>query len=106
MSHLDNGDIVHDKPKSDSFTSKFERVQSKRSPAISEAIQGTSCERFNKEFGLESFSDRKWVRKLTSFYKIVKGNSPQYLSDYLKEKFCLQHQNCEPNYVKYFQNDS
>ena len=31
MSHLDYSDIVYDKPKSDSFTSKLERVQRKRS---------------------------------------------------------------------------
>ena len=48
------------------------------------AIQDTSHERLYKELGLESFSGRRWVRKLTFFYKIIKGNSPQYLSNYLK----------------------
>ena len=51
---------------------------------MTSAIQGTSRERLNKELLLESLSDKRWVRKLTFFYKIVKVNSPQYPSYYLK----------------------
>ena len=42
------------------------------------------CSRLHKVLGLESLSDRRWVRKFTLFYEIVKGNSPQYLSNYSK----------------------
>ena len=49
-----------------------------------DVIQGTLCERLNKELGLKSLSDTKWVCNLTLLYKIVKVNSLQYLSDYLK----------------------
>ena len=66
------------------FTSRLERVQYKACLAITGAIQGTSRERLYKELCLESLNDRIWVRKLTFFYKIVKGNSPQYLSNYVK----------------------
>ena len=59
-------------------------MQYKACLAITGAIQGTSRERLYKELGLESLSDRRWVLKLTFFYKIVKGNSPEYLSSYLK----------------------
>ena len=59
-------------------------MQYKACLAITGAIQGTSREHLHKELCLESLSDRRWVRKLTFFYKIVKGNSPQYLSNYLK----------------------
>ena len=83
-SHLDYGDIVYDKPNNDSFTSKLERVQYKTCLAITGAIQGTSRERLYKEPGLKPLRGRRWVRKLTFFYKIVKGNSPQFLSNYLK----------------------
>ena len=82
--HLDYGAIVHDKPNNESFTSMLERVQYKTYLAITGAIQGTFRERLYKELGLESPSDRRWVRKLTLSYKIVNGNSPQYLSNYLK----------------------
>ena len=37
-----------------------------------------------KELSLESLSGRRWFRKLTFSYNIVKGNSSQYLSNYLK----------------------
>ena len=47
-------------------------------------IQGTLCECLNKELGLKSLSDRKWVCNLTLVYKIAKVNSLQYLSDDLK----------------------
>ena len=83
-SHLDYGNIVYDKPNNESFTNNLERVQYKACLSITGAIQGTSRERLNKELGLESLSDRKWVRKLTFFYKTVKVNLPQYLSNYLK----------------------
>ena len=83
-SHIDYGDIVHDKPINESFTCKLERVQYKACPAITGAIRGTPGERLNKELRLESLSDRRWVCKLTFFYKIMKRNSLQYLSDYLK----------------------
>ena len=52
--------------------------------ATTDVIQGTLCERLNKELGLKSLSDTKWVCNLTLLYKIVKVNSLQYLSDYLK----------------------
>ena len=52
--------------------------------ARTDVIQGTLCERLNKELGLKSLSDTKWVCNLTLLYKIVKVSSLQYLSDYLK----------------------
>ena len=46
-------------------------------------IQGLSHKHLYRELGLESFSDRRSVCKFTFFFKIVKGNSPQYLSNCL-----------------------
>ena len=84
-SHLDYGNIVYDKPNNDSLTSKLERVQYKGCLGITGVIQHTSRKLLNKEeLDLESLGDRRWVHKLTFFYKIKKGNSPQYPSDYLK----------------------
>ena len=75
---------MYDKPNNESFTSRLASVQYKACPAKTCAIQGTSRERVSKELGLKSLNDRKWVCKLTFFYKIVKGTSRQYLSNYLK----------------------
>ena len=55
----------------ESFISKLERVQYKACLAITGVIQGTSSECLNKELDLESLNDRRWVCKLTFFYKIV-----------------------------------
>ena len=59
-------------------------MQYKACLAITGAIEGTSPEYLYKEIRLESLIDRIWVCKLTFFHKIVKENSPQYLSNYLK----------------------
>ena len=81
-SHLDTGDIVSDKQNNKSFTSKLEREQYKACLTITSYIKVTFCECLNKKLDLESLSERRWVRKLTFFYKTVKRSSPQYLSDY------------------------
>ena len=85
-SHLDHDDIVFEKPNNESFTSRLERVEYKAWLAITGTIQRTSRERIYKEYGLESISDKRWVRKLKLFYKIMRRNSPQYLSNQLKGK--------------------
>ena len=36
-----------------------------------------------QELGLESLHDRRWYRKLLLFFKICKGEAPQYLKDLL-----------------------
>ena len=68
-SYLNYGDIVCDKPNNESFARRLERVQYKACLAITGAIQGASCERLYKNLGLESLSDRRWVRKLIFFIK-------------------------------------
>ena len=48
------------------------------------AITGTiPREHLYHKLGLESLTDRHWIRKLVFFYKIVTDLSPQYLSPYL-----------------------
>ena len=69
-----------------SFKNKVENVQYRACIAITGAIQGTSRERLYRELGLESLTDRRWIRKLVFLYKIVTGFSPQYLSCYLNLK--------------------
>ena len=75
-------DIIFDKPNNESFKSWIESIQYKACIAITGAIQGTTRERIYGELGLESFSDRCWFRKLTFFYKIVKGLSSRYFTKY------------------------
>ena len=81
-SNLDYGDIIFDKPHNESFKSRIKSIQYKACIAITGAIQRTSRERLSRQLGLESLSDRCWFRKLTFFYKFVKGLSPRYLTKY------------------------
>ena len=50
---------------------------------ITGAIKGTSKERIYRELGFESLADRRWFRRMCTFWKIVKGISPTYLQTYL-----------------------
>ena len=82
--HLDNGDILDDKPGNQNFQNKFEKVQYKACLAITGAIQGTSRQKIFDELGLDTLIERRWRSKLTFFYKIVNGLLPEYLYSYLK----------------------
>ena len=42
-------------------------------------IKGTSRDRLYQEVGLESLKQRRWYRRLTTFYQILKTKSPLYL---------------------------
>ena len=62
-----------------SFKNKIENVQYRACNAITGAIQGTSRERLYRELEVEFLTDRRWIRKLSFFDKVVNGLSPQYL---------------------------
>ena len=53
-SHLDNADIIYEKPFNNVFKEKLERVQYSAALIITGAIKGTCRERFYKELGLKS----------------------------------------------------
>ena len=81
--HLDYGDIIYDNPGNSSFTSKLESVQYNACLAITGCFRGTSREKLYAELGLESLADRRFSRRLCTFYKILNGLAPQYLLDYI-----------------------
>ena len=76
-SHLDYADIIYDKPNDVSFKNKIEKVHYGACVTITGAIQRKSCERLYRALGLESLTDKRWIRKL------VNDLSPQYLCRYL-----------------------
>ena len=77
--HLDYGDIAYDQAYKESFHQKLESIQYNASLAITGAIRGTSSEKLYHELGLESLRNRRWYRKLTTFYKIFTNQAPAYL---------------------------
>ena len=102
--NLDYGDIICDKPNNESFKSRIKSIQCKACIAITGAIQGTSRGRLYWELGLESLRDRCWFRRLTVFYKIVKGLSPRYLTKYvnLRSTSNYQTKSANKNYLQEF----
>ena len=77
--HLDYGDIIYDQVHNASFHQKLESLQYNVCLAITGAIRGSSQEKLNQELGFESLQQRHWYRKLFSFYKVFKNESPRYL---------------------------
>ena len=77
--HFDYGDIIYDQAHNASFHQKLESLQYNACLAITGAIRGSSREKIYQELGFESLQQRRWYRKLCSFYKVFKNESPRYL---------------------------
>ena len=77
--HFDYGDIIYDQAHNASFHQKLESLQYNACLAITGAIRGSSREKIYQELGFESLQQRRWYRKLCSFYKVFKNKSPRYL---------------------------
>ena len=62
---------------------KIETCQYNAALAITSAIRGSSKERLYQELGFEYLRSRRWLRKLCTFYKIVRSKFPGYLYKYI-----------------------
>ena len=76
---LDYGDIIYDQPENECFCEKLESAQYKASLAITGDIRGLSREKLYQELGLESLKSRRWYKRLTCMFKIMKKEAPNYL---------------------------
>ena len=89
--HLDYGDVIYHIPAKicefsqntllSNLMEKIESVQYSAALAITGAWRGTSRQKLYAELGWESLSSRRWSRRLTLFYKIVKNLAPDYTMD-------------------------
>ena len=77
--HLDYGDIIYDKAYNESFHANLESLQYNASLAITGAIKGSSAKKIYEELGLETLKSRRWYRKMSFLYKVLKNESPYYL---------------------------
>ena len=77
--HIEYGDVIFDQAFNNSFHQKLESIQYNAALAITGAIRGTSEEKLYQELGFDSLQSRRWFRKLSLFYKIIKSQSPPYL---------------------------
>ena len=78
---MDYGDVVYDQPSNNAFFNKLETVQYNAALAITGAIKGTSREKLYQELGLEYLQQRRWMRRLCLFYKVVSTKLPAYIYD-------------------------
>ena len=76
---MDYGDIIYDQTKNESFCEKLESVEYNAVLAMADAIKGTSCEKIYQELGLESLKSRRWYRRPSWMFKIMKKKVPNYL---------------------------
>ena len=80
LCHLVYGDFLYDKAYSNTLHYKVESVHCNACPTLTGAIRGTSKEKFYQELGLESLRQWQCYRKLCNYCKILKNQSPPYLS--------------------------
>ena len=80
--HLDHGYVIYhrDDPEMNSgLTKHLESVQYSAALAVAGAWKGTSYDKLLDELEWEYLYHRRWFRRLSHFYSIVNGNSPEYL---------------------------
>ena len=96
-SHLDYCDFIYHVPelenkedKSENFRTdirlnyqmdKLESLQAQAGRAVTGAWKGSNRDKIYEELGWEPLHLRRWFRRLTVFYKIMHGLTPQYLVD-------------------------
>ena len=78
---FDYGYVVYGQPSNDVFSDKLETVQYNATLAITGAIKGISRETFYQEIWLEYLQQRRWMRRLCLFYKVVSTKLPAYIYD-------------------------
>ena len=79
---------------------KFESVQYEAALAITGAIQGTSRDKIYHELGFESLKSRRWYKRLTCMFKIMRNVAPDYLISLIpKREHTINTRNCHiPTY--------
>jgi len=80
--HLEYGDLLfHDCSKT--LMDMIESIQYQAGLIATGCWQNTSREKLYNELGWESMADRRKVRRLSLYHKIVSNNSPDYLLRYV-----------------------
>ena len=92
---IDYGDIINDQPHNESFCEKIEAVQYKAALAITGTIQGTSRDKIYQELVLESLKSRRWYKRLTCMFKIMRNEAPDHLINLVpKCEYAINTRNC------------
>ena len=76
---VDYRDIIYDQPQNECFCDKLESLQNKAALTITGAIQGTFSDRLDHKLGLKLLKSRRWYKRLSCMFKIIKNEAPNYL---------------------------
>ena len=76
--HLDCGDVIYHNQLVE-MMKKLESIQYNAALIVSGCWKGTSMNKIYSELGWESLADRRIFRRLSLYYKIKNGLSPQYM---------------------------
>ena len=76
---IDYGDIIYYQPQNDYFSEKLESIQYKAALVITGFIQGTLRDKIYQELGLESLISRRWYKRLSLMFEVMKEEAPNYL---------------------------
>ena len=66
----------------------IEQVQYRAAPIVSGCWQGISRVKLSDELGWESLGERRWARRMTTFYKVIYELAPCYKSIHIPEEHC------------------
>ena len=77
--HLEYGDAICDQPLNAAFSSKIESIQCNASLEITGTIRGLSREKLYQELALGYLHDKRWIRRLCLFYKVLLNKVPKYI---------------------------
>ena len=79
----DNDDTGGSSPTSNLNTRMraLESLQYQAALAVTGAWKGSNAQKLYEELGWESLHNRRWYRRMTQFFKIMNGLTPQYLLD-------------------------
>ena len=83
--HLDYGDVIYHNQRND-LMKLIEQVQYKAALIVTGCWQGTSREKLYDELGWEPLDQRRWGRRMTTWYKIVNGLTPAYLFEHVPKE--------------------
>ena len=73
----------------ESFCEKLEPVKYKAALAMkgpTGAMKGASGDKIYQELGLESLKSRRWYKRLSCVFKIMKKEAPNYLINLIPKK--------------------
>ena len=97
---IDYGDIIYYQPQNDYFSKKLESIQYKAALVITGFIQGTLRDKIYQELGLESLISRRWYKRLSLMFEVMKEEAPNYLINLIPkcEQTIRTRNNCIPVY--------